>query len=239
MISSIKENVKSKSMLRSASCSLITACTLIVLTITAGSQTTAKPVPGDPVKIESGLITGKLVSDNVRAYLGIPYAAPPVGNLRWRAPQPVKPWTGVRAADQFGEACPQLGPAIWGASACSEDCLFLNVWAPVNPPAKKVPVIVFIYGGGYQGGSSSAPFMSGEFLAEKGVVYVNFNYRLSVLGNLALPELTAESPHKASGNYVHLDELAVLRWVQSNIAKFGGDPDNVTLMGQSSGGMDV
>jgi para-nitrobenzyl esterase len=196
-------------------------------------------VPGDPVRIDSGLIAGKLVSNNVKAYLGIPYAAPPVGKLRWREPQPVKAWTGVRATDQFGAACPQLGQAIWGAPACSEDCLFLNVWAPVNPPGKKIPVIVYIYGGGYQGGSSSAPFMSGEFLAGKGVVYVNFNYRLSVLGNLGLPELTAESPHKASSNYVHLDELAVLRWVQRNIAKFGGDPGNVTLMGQSSGGMDV
>jgi para-nitrobenzyl esterase len=239
MIGLTKKSPKNISALLLASYSLIIVSILMGLAVPAGSQSVSGNVPGDPVKIDSGLIAGKLVSDNVKAYLGIPYAAPPVNDLRWREPQPVKPWTGVRAADEFGAACPQQGPSIWGASACSEDCLFLNVWAPVNPSAKKLPVIVYIYGGGYQGGSSSAPFMSGEFLAGKGVVYVNFNYRLSVLGNLGLPELTAESPHRASSNYVHLDELAVLRWVQRNIAKFGGDPDNVTLMGQSSGGMDV
>ena len=230
---------KSKFVQRSVFYCLIIAGILIGFSVPAVSQTESVPVPGDPVKIDSGFIAGKMVSDNVRAYLGIPYAAPPVGDLRWREPKPVEPWTGIRDADRFGAACPQQGPAMWGATACSEDCLFLNVWAPVNPPEKKAPVIVYIYGGGYQGGSSSAPFMSGEVLAGKGVVYVNFNYRLSVLGNLALPELTAESPHKASSNYVHLDELAVLRWVQRNIEKFGGDPENVTLMGQSSGGMDV
>jgi para-nitrobenzyl esterase len=203
------------------------------------SQTQESRVPGDPVRIESGLLSGKLVSGNVKAYLGIPYAAPPVGNLRWREPQPVKPWMGVRAADQYGAPCAQRGPARGGTPAYSEDCLSLNVWAPVSPSAKNLPVIIYIYGGGYQGGSSSAPFLSGEFLAMKGVVYVNFNYRLSVLGNLALPELTAESLHKASSNYVHLDEIAVLQWVHRNIAKFGGNPGNVTLMGQSSGGMDV
>jgi para-nitrobenzyl esterase len=239
MIEFTKKKSETGATRRAAPCSLIIASMLICLVVPAGSQTTTAPVPGDPVKIDGGLVAGKLVPGDVKAYLGIPYAAPPVGDLRWREPQPVKDWTGVRAADQFGAACPQLGSTIWGASACSEDCLFLNIWAPVNPPAKKVPVIVYIYGGGYRGGSSSAPLMSGEFLAGKGVVYVNFNYRLSVLGNLGLPELTAESPHKASSNYVHLDELAVLRWVHRNIAKFGGDPGNVTLMGQSSGGMDV
>jgi para-nitrobenzyl esterase len=203
------------------------------------SQTPDSRVPGDPVMINSGLISGKLVSGNVKAYLGIPYAAPPVGNLRWREPQPVKAWTGVRAADQYGTACAQRGPARGGTPAYSEDCLFLNVWAPVNLSAKRLPVIVYIYGGGYNGGSSSMSLMSGEFLARKGVIYVNFNYRLGVLGSLGLPELTAESPHKASSNYVHLDEIAVLQWVHRNIAKFGGDPGNVTLMGQSSGAIDV
>lgn len=198
----------------------------------------AAPVAGDPVKIDSGLIAGKLLDGDVRAYLGIPYAAPPVGDLRWRETQPVKPWTGVRAASEYGAPCAQRGAAR-GGPAYSEDCLFLNVWAPTRPAAKKLPVIVFIYGGGYNSGSSSMPNLSGEFLARKGVVYVNFNYRLSVLGSLATPELIAESPHKAASNYVHTDEIAVLQWIHRNIAQFGGDPGNVTLMGQSSGGMDV
>jgi para-nitrobenzyl esterase len=201
------------------------------------SQTSAA-APGDPVKIDSGLISGKLVGGDVKAYLGIPYAAPPVGNLRWRETQPVKPWTGVRPASEYGAPCAQRGAAR-GGPAYSEDCLFLNVWAPARPAAKKLPVIVFIYGGGYTGGSSSMPNLSGEFLARKGVVYVNFNYRLSVLGSLATPELIAESPHKAASNYVHTDEIAVLQWIHRNIAQFGGDPGNVTLMGQSSGGMDT
>jgi para-nitrobenzyl esterase len=143
------------------------------------SQTPEARVPGDPVKIDSGLISGKLLSGNVKAYLGIPYAAPPVGNLRWREPQPVKAWTGVRAADQYGAACPQRGPARGDMPAYNEDCLFLNVWAPASPSAKTLPVVVYIYGGGYNSGSSSALFLSGENLAGKGVVYVNFNYRLS------------------------------------------------------------
>jgi para-nitrobenzyl esterase len=204
----------------------------------AFAQTPQASAPGDPVRIDSGLISGKLVSGEVRAYLGIPFAAPPVGGLRWREPQPVKPWTGVRAADQYGAPCTQRGAAR-GGPAYTEDCLFLNLWAPVKPAAKKLPVIVYIYGGGYTGGSASSSSFSGEVLARKGAVYVNFNYRLSVLGSLGLPELTAESPHKASSNYVHLDGLAVLQWVHRNIAAFGGDPGNVTLMGQSSGAMEV
>ncbi len=239
MIGLTNKNPETGLVQRAALCGLIIAGILICLAVPAGSQTAAAPVPGDPVKIEDGLVAGKLVAGNVRAYLGIPYAAPPVGKLRWREPQPVKAWTGVRAADQYGASCAQRGAAREGTPAYSEDCLFLNVWAPVDPSAKRLPVIVYIYGGGYNGGSSSAAFLSGEFLAGKGVVYVNFNYRLSVLGSLGLPELTAESSHKASSNYVHLDEIAVLQWVHRNIAKFGGDPGNVTLMGQSSGGMDV
>ena len=212
---------------------------LLSLSRNAASQAPPAAVPGDPVQIDSGSIAGKLVSNDVRAYLGIPFAAPPVGDLRWKEPRPVKPWTGVRAADRYGASCTQRGPARGGAPAYTEDCLFLNVWAPVKPAAKKLPVIVYIYGGGYTSGSASSPSLSGEVLAKKGAVYVNFNYRLSVLGSLGLPELTAESPHKASSNYVHLDGLAVLQWVHRNIAKFGGDPGNVTLMGQSSGSMEV
>jgi para-nitrobenzyl esterase len=237
MIGLTSENPETGLTQEAALFSLIMAGILICLAVPAFSQTVA--APGDPVEIDSGLVAGKLVAGNVRAYLGIPYAAPPVGNLRWREPQPVKPWRGIRAADQYGAPCAQRATGRRDEPAPSEDCLFLNLWAPVNPSAKKLPVIVYIFGGGYNGGSSSFPNLSGEFLAKKGVVYVNFNYRLGVLGSLGLPELTAESSHKASGNYVHLDEIAVLQWVRRNIAKFGGDPGNVTLMGQSSGAIDV
>jgi para-nitrobenzyl esterase len=197
------------------------------------------PVPGDPIKIDSGLVSGKLLPSDVRAYLGIPYAAPPVDELRWREPRPVKPWTGVRVAAQYGNPCAQRGRPMPGGAAFSEDCLYLNVWAPVHKGPANLPVIVYIYGGGYSSGSSAVPTISGEKIAREGVVFVNFNYRLGVLGSLALPELTAESPHKASGNYVHLDEIAVFQWVRRNIARFGGNPRNVTMMGQSSGGIDV
>jgi para-nitrobenzyl esterase len=194
------------------------------------AQTVETKVPGDPVKIESGLIAGKLLPNGVKAYLAIPYAAPPVGEFRWREPQPVQSWSGVRTTDTYCAPCAQKG------NNSSEDCLYLNVWAPVNPKSKKMPVVVYIHGGAYTGGWASP---SGEVLAAKGAVFVNFNYRLGVFGNLVHPELTAESPHRASGNYAHLDQIAVLRWIHQNILKFGGDPNNVTLMGQSSGSIDV
>ena len=218
-------------------CGLLAAGLMTWLPVPAASQTAAA-VPGDPVRIDSGPIAGKLVSAEVKAYLGIPYAAPPVGAFRWREPQPVIPWTENRAADQYGAPCAQRGAARGGEPAFSEDCLFLNVWAPAKPSAKKLPVIVYIYGGGYTSGSASSPSISGEVLARKGAVYVNFNYRLSVLGSLGLSELTGTT-RKGSSNYVHLDELAVVQWVHRNIARFGGDPGNVTLMGQSSGAIDV
>jgi len=217
--------------------SLVIAGILVCLSGQAGSQ--PAPAPGGPVKVDGGQVAGKLVAADVEAYLGIPYAAPPVGDLRWREPQPVKPWAGIRAADQYSAPCAQRVQGAATTPAPSEDCLYLNLWAPANPLAKKLPVIVYIFGGGYNGGTSSMPSLSGEYLARKGVVYVNFNYRLGVLGSLGLPELSAESTHKASSNYVHLDEIAVLQWVHRNIAKFGGDPGHVTLMGQSSGAIDV
>ncbi len=194
------------------------------------AQSIEKKVPGDPVKIESGLIAGQLLPEGVKAYLAIPYAARPVGDLRWREPQPVRPWTGIRTTDSYCAPCAQKG------NKSSEDCLYLNVWAPVKAPSKKMPVVVYIHGGAYTGGWASP---SGEVLARKGVVFVNFNYRLGVLGNLVHPELTAESPHLASGNYAHLDQIAVLQWIHKNIRQFGGDPNNVTIMGQSSGSIDI
>jgi para-nitrobenzyl esterase len=208
--------------------------TLVMLCLsfaqTGKAQQSDTKIQGDPVKIESGLIAGKLLPNEVKAYLAIPYAQPPVGELRWREPQPVKPWKGIRAADNYCQPCAQKG------NNSSEDCLYLNVWAPEKPKSKKLPVIVYIHGGAYTGGWASP---SGEIIAAKGTVFVNFNYRLGVLGNLVLPELTAESPHKASGNYAHLDQIAVLRWIHKNIKSFGGDPGNVTIMGQSSGSIDI
>jgi para-nitrobenzyl esterase len=194
------------------------------------AQNSETKVPGDPVKIESGLVAGKLLPNGVKAYLAIPYAQPPVGEFRWREPQPVKPWEGIRTTDTYCAPCAQKG------NNSSEDCLYLNVWAPTKPKSKKLPVVVYIHGGAYTGGWASP---SGEVLAAKGTVFVNFNYRLGVFGNLVLPELTAESPHKASGNYAHLDQIAVLQWIHKNIQKFGGDPNKVTIMGQSSGSIDI
>lgn len=224
---------------RATPLALVTTGILIYLAVPAVAQPAPTNFTSNPVKIDSGLVAGKVVAGDVKAYLGVPYAAPPVADLRWREPQPVKPWAGVRAADQYRAPCPQRSFGPGAGPAPSEDCLYLNLWAPAKPPAKKLPVIVYIFGGGYNGGASSAPSLSGEYLARKGVVFVNFNYRLGVLGSLGLPELTAESPYQASSNYVHLDEIAVLQWVHRNIAQFGGDPGDVTLMGQSSGAIDV
>jgi para-nitrobenzyl esterase len=216
---------------------LLLAFGLLLQSFPSKAQNKETIVPGDPVKIASGFIAGKMLPEGVKAYLGIPYAAPPVGNLRWREPQPVQSWTGIRSVTEYCAPCAQKS-AGFGASP-SEDCLYLNLWAPSNHSGGKMPVIVYIVGTGYRNGSASTSLVSGEVIAKKGVVFINFNYRMAVFGNLALAELAAESPNKTTGNYVHLDEIAVLHWVRDNIAQFGGDPDNVTLMGQSSGGIDV
>jgi para-nitrobenzyl esterase len=218
----------------------LAACTLVSALFAQAppAGVAGVPIPGDPVKIDGGLVAGRLVAGNVKAYLGIPYAASTAGDNRWREPQPVKAWAGVRAADQYGAPCAQRA-GRGGGPVPSEDCLFLNVWAPANSTGRKLPVIVFIHGAGYSSGSAAGAMLSGETLARKGVVYVNLNYRLSVLASLAHPELSAESPHRTSGNYIHLDQVAALQWVHRNIANFGGDPANVTLSGQSSGAIDV
>jgi para-nitrobenzyl esterase len=191
------------------------------------------------VKTESGAVEGTSNADGVRAFLGIPYGAPPVGALRWQAPQPVPPWTGIKRATTFGARCMQ-GP-IFGDMVFrdqpSEDCLYLNVWAPAN--AAKLPVMVWIYGGGFQAGSASEPRQDGSKLATKGVIVVSMNYRLGVFGFLAHPDLTREASSKASGNYGLLDQIAALRWVQKNIAAFGGDLGNVTIFGESAGSFSV
>lgn len=185
------------------------------------------------VTTESGLVAGSGVT--VRSYKGIPYAAPPVGELRWKAPQPVKPWKGIRVATTFAANCPQI-PLVPGPQ--SEDCLALNIWTPAGNSAAKLPVMVWIHGGGFRIGSSSLPAYDGEQFASKGVVLVSINYRLGMFGFFAHPELSRENPQGVSGNYGLLD-AAALGWVKRNIAAFGGDPGNVTVFGESSGGAAV
>jgi len=208
-------------------------------------QVRERAIPGDPVRIDSGLVAGKRLPSGVRAYFGVPFAAPPVRELRWREPQPAPPWRGVLDADQPAPECVQMLRAhdintYFGEEATSEDCLYLNIWAPADESKGTLrPVVVWIYGGGFSIGSASMPNYSGETLATKGVVYVAIAYRVGAFGFLALPGLTAESAHHSSGDYGLLDQIAGLRWVQRNIAAFGGDPANVTIMGQSAGSMSV
>jgi carboxylesterase type B len=201
-----------------------------------------------PVKIEGGQVAGVPGKDaSLTAFKGIPFAAPPVGDLRWRAPKPVIAWQGVRKADQFGNSCIQNIVAerkpwtyeFMTHTDVSEDCLFLNVWTGAKSAGEKRPVYVFIHGGGNTEGSGAVPVYDGEGLAKKGVVVVTVNYRLGVLGFFTHPELTAESDVHASGNYALLDLIAALRWVHENIAAFGGDPNRVTIGGQSAGASNV
>jgi len=193
------------------------------------------------IKTRSGVVEGK-EEGTVRIFLGIPYAAPPVGNLRWKPPAPTAPWSGVRAATQFGAYCLQgkiYEDMNFRGATGSEDCLFLNVWTPAKSPAEKLPVMVWIYGGGFAAGSTSEGRQDGSQLAQRGVVVVSMNYRLGVFGFLVHPDLTKESEHHASGNYGLLDQLAALRWVHDNIEAFGGDQSNVTIFGESAGSSSV
>lgn len=192
-------------------------------------QTTTGPVQG----VHEGLVT---------VFKGIPFAAPPVGALRWREPQPPAPWTGIRSAKTFSPVCPQRGayPSQVGPTeVMGEDCLYLNIWKPVEADDVKLPVMFWIHGGGLTNGSTSVPLYAGDKLAQHGVIVVTANYRLGALGFLAHPGLTAESAHQSSGNYGLLDQIAALRWIQHNIAAFGGDPDQVTVFGQSSGSISI
>lgn len=199
------------------------------------------PSPDRPIAVDGGRIDGIALPSGVSAWLGVPFAAAPVRDLRWRPPQPVTPWRGVFHADRFAPEClqPLRGSRqnhYFGNEATSEDCLFLDVWAP--PRARKAPVVVWIYGGGFTIGSASMANYSGEPLARDGVVRVNLAYRVGVLGFLAHPDLSREGGG-ASGNYGLMDQIAALRWIRRNIASFGGDPDNVTIVGQSAGSMSV
>jgi len=198
------------------------------------------------VQLDSGMISRTSSKDaGVEVYKGIPYAAPPVGDLRWREPQPVAHWDGVRKADQFGSICTQSagafvsGPNNYRVPRGSEDCLFLNVWTAAKSASDRRPVMVWIHPGGYNTGSGATPGYDGEALAKKGVVLITINYRLGMFGFFSHPELTKESPHHASGNYAFMDQVAALEWVKRNIAAFGGDPRRVTVFGDSAGSASI
>jgi para-nitrobenzyl esterase len=195
------------------------------------------------VRIDSGVVEGMVGAEpGIHAYLGIPFAAPPVGALRWREPRPVVPWDGVREATRFG-ARPMQGSVysdmVFRDKGPSEDCLYLNVWTPAKPGGAKLPVMVWIFGGGLEAGSTSEPRQDGIRLATKGVVVVSMNYRLGIFGFFAHPWLTAEAKGGPLGNYGIMDQTAALRWVRRNIAAFGGDPENVTIFGESAGSYSV
>ncbi len=212
---------------------------LFVLAVAALAASPGRAASSD-VKIDTGRIKGA-AANGVIAFKGIPFAAAPVGNLRWRAPQPVKPWSGVRPAMEYASDCmqnPFPGDAAPLGTPPAEDCLYLNVWIPEGA-AQKLPVMVWIYGGGFVNGGSSPAVYDGSQFAKRGVVFVSFNYRLGRFGFFAHPALTKETPSGPLGNYGYMDQIAALKWVQKNVAAFGGDPGNVTLFGESAGGGSV
>jgi para-nitrobenzyl esterase len=221
---------------------MLTAMVWIGLCVTAPPQgaNTLKPTYA---KTTNGELEGIISADGkVRTFKGIPYAAPPVGPLRWKAPQPAPSWTGVRKAAEYGPRCMQnrvFDDMVFHDNGPSEDCLYLNIWMPASPRQEKLPVMVWIYGGGFVAGSTSEPRQDGGNLSKKGVIVVSLNYRLDVFGFFSHPELAKESGHNAAGNYGLLDQVAALQWVRTNIAEFGGDPENVTLFGESAGSFSV
>ena len=212
---------------------------ILVLAVMAGTAI----AQSEPVRVDGGLILGS-EQDGVTSYKGVPFAAPPVGERRWKPPAPVQSWGGVRQCDAFGPVCPQApypAASIYAREPQpqSEDCLYLNVWSAAASADERRPVMVWIHGGGLTRGSGSHVVYDGTSLANKGVVLVTVNYRLGPLGYLAHPELSAESDHGSSGNYGVLDQIAALTWVQKNIASFGGDPSRVTIFGESAGSWSV
>ncbi|GAB3909941.1 carboxylesterase family protein [Larkinella knui] len=218
---------------------------LTALTIQVASMASAqsnKNTMAPQAKTANGLLEGVTETSGIRAFKGIPFGQPPVGDLRWKAPQPVKNWQGVRKADKFGPRAMQravFGDMGFRSDGMSEDCLYLNVWTPAKSASEKLPVLVYFYGGGFIAGDGSEGRYDGESMATKGMVALTVNYRLGVFGFMAHPELTQESPNHSSGNYAYLDMAAALRWVQQNIAAFGGDPKRVTIAGESAGSIAV
>lgn len=192
----------------------------------------------DVVSLDSGKIRGTLV-EGVWTYLGVPYAAPPLSELRWKEPQPVKSWDSIRDASNLSASCPQPKTFLYNMGEMNEDCLYLNVWSPAKGPDDKLPVMVWIHGGGFTTGSGMQKMYDGKNLAGQNVIIVTFNYRVGPLGFLAHPQLSKESAHGTSGNYGLLDQVFALKWVQKNIKAFGGDSANVTIFGESAGGRSV
>ncbi|WP_202910523.1 carboxylesterase/lipase family protein [Hymenobacter sediminis] len=222
--------------------SLLTVSALPPAVAQTSASTTTNSQAGPQVKTANGVLEGLVTANGIRTFKGVPFAAPPVGELRWKAPQPVQNWTEVRPAKAFGPRAMQLpvfGDMNFRSNGVSEDCLYLNVWTPAKSSKEKLPVLVYFYGGGFIAGDGSEPRYDGESMARRGIVAVTVNYRLGVFGFLSHPELTKESPNKASGNYGFQDQTAALRWVQQNIAAFGGDPKQVTVAGESAGSMSV
>ena len=220
--------------------SVVQRAGLILLIGTFGASTAGA---ADEVTVASGKLQGTMNEDHtVRMFKGIPFAAAPVGRLRWKAPQPAPSWSGVRQADKFGPACLQtdvFGDIYFRDAQPSEDCLNLDIWIPAKVESAKIPVFVWFYGGGFVAGSASEVRYDGENLAKKGVIIVEPNYRLGVFGFFSHPELSKESGHNSSGNYGLLDQVAALQWVVKNIAAFGGDPHNITIGGESAGSLSV
>jgi para-nitrobenzyl esterase len=215
------------------------ACALALLLAGFGP---AQAQSTGPVRIAGGLVEGTVAPSGVRVFEGVPFAAPPVGALRWKPPQPVAGWAGVHRATGFGPRCMQLpifGDMVFRSNGMSEDCLYLNVWAPARAAGRRVPVLLYFYGGGFVAGDGSELRYDGESLARRGIVVVTANYRLGVFGFLAHPELSGESRRHASGDYGLLDQAAALEWVRRNIAAFGGDPRRITIGGESAGSISV
>ncbi|MFA4848248.1 MAG: carboxylesterase family protein [Methanoregula sp.] len=226
----------------------ITSCVLVICLILTGffflAGCTQKGPDAGVVKTDSGVVktdagsVSGLPQGGLRVYTGIPFAAPPTGEFRWKPPAPVKPWDGVKETKIYSPACPQPTAAD-PSLKMSEDCLYLNVWTPAKNADEKLPVMVFFYGGAFGKIAGSIPLYNGTALAEKGVIVVTTNYRVGALGFLAHPQLDNESPYNVSGNYGLLDQIAAMQWVQRNIGQFGGDPSRVTIFGQSAGGESV
>jgi para-nitrobenzyl esterase len=216
---------------------------IAVISFLLGATLALDMFAADQVKVQTGLLRAASDSSSaVRVFRGIPYADPPVGDLRWKAPQPPTSWSGVRPADKFGPRCMQravFNDMEFRSNGMGEDCLYLNLWTPARSEQERLPVLVYFYGGGYRAGDGSEPRYDGASMAAKGIVALTVNYRLNVFGFLAHPELTNEAPYHASGNYGLLDQNAALRWVQRNVAAFGGDPKRVTIAGESAGSISV
>jgi para-nitrobenzyl esterase len=218
---------------------VVVAAAFALIGAASAQAVLSKPAP---IRVETGLVQG-VVENGLIVYRGIPFAAPPIGELRWRPPLPSAHWKGVRQADKFAPGCMQ--EPVWASVVgqadlpFSEDCLYLNIWTPARSPKERLPVMVWIHGGGFVSGFTSLRLYSGDNLAKKGVVVVSIAYRVGPLGFLAYPELSAESGAHGSGNYGILDQIAALGWVKRNIAAFGGDPNRVTIFGESAGGISV